>query len=181
MLIVEGPDCVGKTVLCQKLLERLPTHIYAHFTRLPDRFDYYWGYVERISGRVVQDRFHMSEVVYSHVLDRGSNLDAEKYRLLDGKLRTLGAFTVLICAEHKLIESRWDNSQMFSLEKTLRAARSYDAIAEGRGMLMDVDYIFHCSEGVPYVTDGAIGELLGRYLRRQAVAADVASRRPPSL
>lgn len=182
MLIVEGPDCVGKTTLCRELLKRLPGYIYAHFSRLPEGFDYYWGYIERISRRVVQDRFHMSEIAYSRARGDEPRLTRETYRLVDAKLRLLGGFTVLITAERNLIASRWRKDQMYSLDKTLEAARIFEVLRDEREEVgVDIDYAFHCTEGIPYVPGTAIDQIIDLYRQRRSLVDALANLRPPTL
>ena len=182
MLIVEGPDGVGKTTLCRSLLEKLPGHVYAHFSRLPPDFDYYWGYLDRASRRVVQDRFHMSEVAYAIARGEQPRIDPETYRLVDARLRQLGAYTVLVTADQGLIESRWDPTQMYDLYRTLSAARQFDLIADHHSdWRPDFDCHFHCTETTPHVTQVAADRILNEYRRRQDRIDALAGGRPPSL
>ena len=180
MLIVEGPDGVGKTTLCRKLLESLPTHIYAHFSRLPAGFDYYWGYVERASRYIVQDRFHLSEVAYARARGDSSRLDTESYQILDGHLRLLGAYTILVTATQDLLASRWGPDQMYSLEKTLAAGRAFDQVHEEHAInriVPDIDFRVRCTVHRPWVSDEEIAAILEAYRVRQSLIDDVARRR----
>lgn len=169
MLILEGGDSTGKTTLAKRLLKELPRHIYCHFSRLPPAFDYYWDYCDRMSRYVVQDRFHLSELVYAKVRGVPTNLNPETYRLVDAQLRVMGAYVVKICAAQSLIEKRWDKTQMYSFDETLYANRLYDSLSKftEEGYKIDVDYTFHCYEDTPYVTEDAIAEILAGYRARQ--------------
>lgn len=183
MLIVEGPDGVGKTTMCQALVRQLHDHVYAHFTRLPDGFDRYWGYVERASPLVVQDRFHMSEIAYSRARDDETALTPETYRLVDAHLRALGSFVVVVTADPDLVQARWSKGQMYDPRITIRAATEFLNIVEGRlpDYRFDVDLRFHCDREQPYVSDEQVRLVLDRYRFRLREVLDVAARRPRRL
>ena len=121
MLIVEGTDMTGKTTFCQKLLQRLNARdlpaIYDHFGVLPKGWDYYRSYLPRINPLTVMDRFHMSEIVYAQVTQRGQRLDPETYRLIDAHCRLAGAVTVVITAPTETIKTRF---------RTLHEREMYD-------------------------------------------------------
>lgn len=181
MLVVEGPDGVGKTTLCKRLLKELPRHVYAHFTRLPRGFDYYWGYADRMSRFIVQDRFHMSEWAYAAARMETPKLCEDGYRLVDANLRLLGGFTVLVTADPDVVAGRWDPSQMFSLEATLGAAAEYLAILGRPGYRPDVDFHFHATKDKPYVPDDAVDEILRQYQSRQFLVDCLARDKPGRL
>jgi thymidylate kinase len=179
MLIIEGSDGAGKTTLCRKLLQHLPGHIYAHFSRLPPEFDYYWGYAERMSCQIVQDRFHLSEIVYSRAREQVSILSPEMYLVVDAKLRLLGAYTLLVLADDDLIRSRWDQTQMYDSITTVSANRIFRNLPhEFPEYRIDIDHVFHCTEKVPYVDDFTIHRILEEYLNRQKAINSITARRP---
>lgn len=177
MLIVEGTDGVGKTTLCKKLLTKLHTHIYAHFTRLPPGFDYFWGYVERMSRHVVQDRFHMSEVAYAVARGEPPHIDPDQYALVDARLRLIGGFTVVVTAEPSLVKERWRADQMYNLGATLEAGRMFiDIVSRPNYYRADVDYHFHCEEGEnEYVPNTIVDDIVERYRERLRLTSEVAS------
>lgn len=177
MIIVEGPDGVGKTTFCKKLLDRLPAHIYSHFTRLPEGFDYHWGYSDRVSRNIVQDRFHLSEVVYARARREESPLTPEMYRLVDAKLRLVGAVTVLVMADSELIESRWHGTQMYSLAVTLKAAMEYRHV----DWPADIDLVIQCDNDKPFPTDEDADKVVSIYLHRQSLISGIAGRKTSSL
>jgi thymidylate kinase len=185
VLLVEGPDGVGKSTFCKKLLAGLPTHVYAHFTRLPPMFDPYWGYAERASTRVVQDRFHMSEIVYAAACRRSTILPPEEYRLVDSHLRTKGMFLVLVTADPDLVKERWNPTQMFSLETTLHAAELFSRwrqeFPEYLEVGVEVDHRIHCTRDNPYPNDDSVNRVLEAYRRRLRVLESAGRRRPPSV
>lgn len=121
MLIIEGADLMGKTTLAHALLKELTTHIYCHFTRLPKDFDYYGMYIDRMSPFIVQDRFHMSEIVYATVRGEEPNITPLQYRLLDAHALMNGAFTVVLYSDDDLIRSRWREGEMYTLDRVIAA------------------------------------------------------------
>jgi thymidylate kinase len=183
MLIVEGCDGVGKTTICKALLKQLPTHIYAHFTRLPIGFNPYWGYVERMSMNIVQDRFHMSEPAYARARGEVAIINSWMYNLIDARLRLLGGFTILVTADDDLIRERWHKDQMFSLEKTLSANAVYNAMAKGEYLpyKVDIDYHVHCTKEHPYVTEATINEFTSLYRQRRTCVRAIEEHRPKDL
>jgi thymidylate kinase len=179
MIIVEGPDGVGKTTLCKKLLSFLPTHIYSHFTRLPRGFDYHWGYTDRISPDIVQDRFHLSELAYAVARGETPNLDEWSYKLVDARLRLAGGFTIVITADQDLIKNRWDESQMYNLDRTLRAADQYmELVHRSPPRWIDIDMTFHCTTEKAYVTDHEVRDIVERYQANRLRLKTVARERP---
>ena len=181
MLIVEGPDGSGKTTFCRELVKLLPTHIYAHFSRLPPGFDYYQGYIDRMSPNVVQDRFHISEIIYSELRGDKSPLTLENFRLIDAKLRLIGAYTVVILPDPNDVYDRWHEGQMYDREKTTTAARlyrrgrvqsesgrwSYDLpMPDGGGVTADVDSFIIPSKG-GYPTKAMAVQVASRYVERR--------------
>lgn len=183
MIIVEGPDGVGKTTFCKKLLAHLPGHVYSHFTRLPPGFDYYWGYAERVGRGLVQDRFHMSEVAYAQARGEEPRLDKWDYRLVDSLVRRVGGVTVLITGTQELVRSRWDAGQMYDVKKTLAAAQVYEDIAAQPLMYqyVDQDYLIRCTSDRPYPTEHDVGAVLDLYRQRQIDLDRVLRRRPGAL
>lgn len=174
MLIVEGTDLVGKTTFCRKLLEHLPKHIYAHFSRLPPQFDYYWGYVDRMSRYVVQDRFHMSELAYAWARGDEPRVSPEQYRLIDAELRRLGTYTVVITSlSGKLLNARMRGGEMYDIHTICQANVQFQHLAyetshrEYRGYLPDVDYTIECRDGKPFPNDDDVVKVLAAYRVRQ--------------
>lgn len=186
MLIIEGPDGVGKTTLAKELQKRLSGfgYIYSHFTRLPDSFDRVWGYVERMSRRVVQDRFHMSELAYTYARGDTTKLDTESYRLVDAHLRQIGGMTILLNADPELVESRWDQTQMYDKERTRKAAIAFNILGKREFQLRDswiyetdIDIQFFLTKDRPYVTANGVNDIVERYLERQRKVYAIRDRR----
>lgn len=150
MLIVEGPDLAGKTTLCKKTLEYLTDHVYAHFSRLPKHFDYYEMYIDRMSRYIVQDRFHMSEIVYARVRNEEPNISHNRYRMLDAQAILHGGFTVVLFASkpEDTLLTRWREGEMYDQDRVLLANRFFSQIAQSgcfHGYRINVDYTIDVS------------------------------------
>lgn len=174
MLIIEGTDIVGKTTLAKKLTHELSSfgHIYSHFTRLPDNFDRYWGYIEHARPNIVQDRFHMSELVYASARRDSTSLDDETYRLVDAYLRNFGSYTVVITATEELLKSRYENininktQQMYDLHTVLSANEYFKEVAFCSEKY-DSDLSICESEDEPWPTENIIQFIKQNYLERR--------------
>lgn len=155
MLIIEGTDLVGKTTFAKTLVDELRNdgYIYKHFSRLPETFDYYWGYRDNAVRRSVQDRYHMSEIAYSMARGDIPKIDPLGYHLIDGALRNYGAFTVVITAEAELIKQRWGRDEMYNLEQVLYANSLFDDVVNA-GFPgypnIDVQAHIHCNADKPF-------------------------------
>lgn len=190
MLIIEGPDGVGKTTLAMTLRKYLPRHFYSHMTKPGEGFDFYWDYLDRIGRNVIQDRFHWGEAIYPQAVGRDSQLDLGEFRLIEARLRLVGSFLVLITAELDLVEERWHSDQMFSCNQTVAAASEYIRVME-RGIRtppnsmvyqqVDCDEWIHCTHEKPYVNIDDIARIVEAYKLRQAEVARIAARRPSHL
>lgn len=177
MIIIEGSDLVGKTSFAKALLNHKALsssgYIYKHFSRLPTSFDFCAGYMNNASKNSVQDRFHMSEPVYSLIRrESESALTPEKYRLVDAHLRLLGAYTVVITCKESLLSDRMRADEMYDLDQILQVNREFSSAVthDGpwRGYQMDWDCHIHCNENEPFPTDQNVEHVIGEYLFRQS-------------
>jgi hypothetical protein len=182
MLIIEGADLLGKTTLCRRLLAELPGHEYAHLSRPDPGFDHFWGYMGRCSPQLVQDRFHMSEAAYAMATARGSMLTPEVYRLVDGQLRSMGAYTVLLTAHDELLRRRCleaDRPEMFDTDTIVRANGWFGKLSTPRATAYtcDVDYRVSLSDEEPYITEADVHAILESYAARRREVTRVGERR----
>jgi hypothetical protein len=184
MLIIEGPDLVGKTTLakaiCREQSMQELGYVYQHMSRLPKGFRYPMQYEEMASRRTVRDRFHMSEVVYATVRGEVSPLNPERYRWVDGVLRALGAYTVVVLAHEDLIAQRYaarESVEMYPLAKVIESLHGFVEVTSpksgmkpcfaGKYYRMDYDYVIFCSESQPFPTEHQVKEITLAYLARQ--------------
>lgn len=66
-LIIEGPDCVGKTTAAKKIVKSNHGWSGVHMTRPRDGFDHFAGYANQLRSHVVFDRFHLGALAYGIV------------------------------------------------------------------------------------------------------------------
>jgi hypothetical protein len=141
MFLLEGSDLVGKTTLAKELEKRFPTHLYQHLSKPPEKFIYPEGYFGLVSPRLIRDRFHYSEVVYSRVTGRTEHLTDEMVRLIDGYLRCVGTFTIVLTADEEVIRSRMRPDEMYNIETILAANQMFGLWATFK--CWDVDLVIH--------------------------------------
>lgn len=181
MIILEGADLTFKTTLAHKLLatdycQKLGM-TYAHLGQPPIGHDHLWDYKDRICRTVVQDRFHMSEVVYRHACGEPCILDPERYRLIDAWLREVGAITVLLYSSEEEIKERWREGEKYGIDLVFKANGYYRELAISSRLCQvycaDVDLIAYTknSESLNTVVDQIckFHAKRGAFLRRQRV------------
>jgi hypothetical protein len=127
MLIVEGADLVGKTTLCDKLLELLAEegYTYAHLGPLPNGFNGFYGYIELIRRRAVQDRFVLSELAYRMMDDKPVCISPFHYKLLEAWMLPKSCFTVVVLAEPGLITTRYREGELYTADEIERVNRVF--------------------------------------------------------
>jgi thymidylate kinase len=193
MLIIEGSDLLGKTTLCKALVNspqlRSQGYIYKHFTRLPHEFNYFWGYVQHAAKYSVQDRFHMSEIVYASTRYEQPQISPEMYRLVDGYLRSLGCFTVVLTADEEVFDERFHmngQEQMYNLDQIKQANFIFAGIAQNCELTtvtnlfknIDIDGHIHFTKENPWPGQRDLDNILTAYLRRQSILDLVHQRKP---
>jgi len=188
MLIIEGGDLVGKTTFCETLLEQplLKSHayLYNHMTKPPEAFDGCQAYLDMAYHRYVQDRFHLSEIVYAKMRGDEPKVSAEKYRLVDAHMRLLGAVNVVIvCTEPDMIAERWAErveQEMYDVDKTLLANVIFRDIAStkhfthsGGICAPDLDVVIVTNREKPFPDEGDVQRVLALYETRQIAVGEV--------
>jgi len=181
MLIIEGPDLVGKTTLALKLQAELAArryrHVYAHFTRLPVAFDKYWDYLPFIQRNVVQDRFYMSRIVYGRVFRNQELCTKLELRMLDGRISEVGGMTVVVTADDNFIRQQYakkDRDEMYKLDGILKVNHEYARIIENDEMQYDIRINVEDVTGWPSTYTQ---QILEEYTGRQEEINAIISRR----
>lgn len=147
IVILEGPDCTGKSTLARKLVETF-NGVYIHATWSEQLARAMWDYhlqivndaVRQCDDRlVVVDRLWLSEVIYGAVYRGGSKIPHEG-RMLDRILRSYGALNVICLPESPesgakaIFESAKKRDEMWEkegYEKLLALCQYFDAFAFG--------------------------------------------------
>jgi hypothetical protein len=160
MLIIEGTDCVGKTTLCNRLAEDLKM-IYQHLGPPPPT----WSdidYVKLGSNNAVRDRYHLSELVYSHV--NGRPVKIRESRLLHATLMLKhSAYVVCIVADEDLIRSRYNaHEELFDIETVLKCNTAFKLFGAPF-----VDQRIVCTQDKPFPTEEDIDLICTNYLMRK--------------
>lgn len=160
MIIIEGADCVGKTTFAQLLSKQLGL-MYLHLGPMPADWDE-CNYMSLASRHAVFDRFHLSEMVYSRVLDRKTCI--VNHRLLHSALMCrFGIFVVTIIAEPELIQQRFvDTEQMYELSQTLQCNDSFK-----NHMHPFTDLYIRTSVTAPFPTTAHANEVTHLWKKRQ--------------
>jgi hypothetical protein len=166
MLIVEGPDLVGKTTLAKKIALKLNEcgwpHIYQHLSRLPEcsRHDILGMYRRLMNPYTVRDRFHYSEPLYAAIRGDAALLGPGSYKQIERELLNYEKFLIVITADDELIEARHKKlgrKEMYDLDKILQVNQLYYTAAEEQhygAYEMPHDLWIHCTADQPFVELG---------------------------
>lgn len=99
LLVIEGPDCVGKTTVCRALQKKLNWPLYNH-VKLENKED--WSKMVDFGGKVeyellrqidwtknnlIIDRFYASSIIYPTIFNR--NVDTSYLNFLPGSVEVV--------------------------------------------------------------------------------------------
>ncbi len=172
MLIVEGTDGVGKTTLCHHLVDRLKEHgpwIYSHLSKPPLKWHFPTSYFPRMTRFVVQDRHHMSEIVYRQAREEPRALTPMGYKLVDARLRQLGGFTIVIVGTEAIIRrNHKGDGDMHDVNIHLKANHHFRRIVMGQWEeSIDWNMWWDLHKGWP--EDWWIDQIIDKYTEQQAI------------
>lgn len=185
MIIVEGPDGVGKTTVARAIqsemwrrLGRCPT--YRHMTKPIDNFDFYWGYEAQMERYSVQDRFHLGELAYG-ARCYPCRQNAINLKLIRARLQQLGAVVVVITAKSTWFDRYYvEKKEMFTKAQINEVAFAFiDQIwYEWPDIYFDTMHIN--SLKYPWPTGEFIKGVVDLWMARQIEVQSVLSRRHKS-
>ena len=129
MLIIEGPDGVGKSTAVAKLHAHTGWKT-RHMSKPESTFDHYLDYLRLAKEDAVWDRFHLGSFAYGAIISKeGQNQTYERFRAVCRTLDFFGATTVIMYASKNswLIEalSRDHRDQMYDNAKILAVNEVY--------------------------------------------------------
>lgn len=181
MMIIEGADLVGKSRLAATVCEHPRVQAWgmlpSHLGPLPSGWDPYWSYVRRACRDVVQDRYHMSELVYGTVIRRAPRICPDTYALLDAHLAAeFCAFTVVLTAEEPLLRERWTREELYSADEIVLVNQAFRECAQGQygRYYPRCDVWVNCTPDKPFVTREETNEIIARYWSRRDAHARAA-------
>lgn len=184
MLIVEGPDLVGKTTLCNAMLKKWWDNprtygsypiIYAHFSRLPASWHYLKSYMPYITRYTIMDRFHISELCYGEVTRGKTSLTPGYLRILEAMLALAGSYTVVITAEEAWLKQRYEKlvaegrDEMFKLDQVLTVNKAYETVQERHECKIDMIYRIANDDDLPSSCDALMHNILSAWSERLSV------------
>lgn len=152
MLILEGPDHIGKTTAARRLTElsaargKLPTY-YQHYSCPNSSFDWFLDYKDAISQFAIIDRFHLSGIAYQNAIKHNA------LRAIESWLGCFGTYTVLFAADmawYKKWLKESKKKQMFSMKTNIEAAERYYLMAnDSYDFPIRVDQVIWVNDGWP--------------------------------
>lgn len=185
VIIIEGPDLVGKTTLARDLQETLAVlghaHTYCHFSKLPIGFDRYWHYLPWIQPDVVMDRFYISRQAYARACHNQLELTPFEIELLDGKCAQACAYIVVCVASDDFIREQYatveGRNEMYTVDRVVQSNREYKQIIDSREMRFHDVIDVSTGQWPSFFVD----DILKEYLNRRAEYDQLARRKPSAL
>jgi hypothetical protein len=112
IIVLEGPDCAGKSTMAKALQERIPGSII--LKQGPPRGDILETYLKPIEQHgekrdtLILDRWHVGELIYGPLLRGKSLLTVQQAAYIDMVLQTYGAYFFHVTAPLNVLEDRYD-------------------------------------------------------------------------
>jgi len=140
-IIVEGPDCSGKSSVVNRIKNELRWDSKSLHHREGDQFNRYLKEYA-LSTNTVFDRSHFSEEVYS-ILWRNGSPFSEKEKNILNEICKLKVLIIFACPKLKVMQARYESR---SYEQQIR----FDELAKSRGLFCnvftDVPHIIYYSD-----------------------------------
>lgn len=131
-IIVEGPDCSGKSTFVERLKNMLHWDSKSLHHIDGNQFERYLKeYV--LNKNLVFDRSHFSEIVYSKLWKRKTPFVKEEFEILNS-LIGLDSLIVFVCPDFEVLEKRYNNrnfEQQIKFEELEKSRKLFIEIFEG--------------------------------------------------
>jgi thymidylate kinase len=136
-IVVEGPDCSGKSTLVERLKNSLHWDSkYLRHAKKKQFFRYLGEYATQ--KNTIFDRAHFSEEVYSHMWRGGSPFLPEEKRILD-EICHLHALTIFCLPSKEDMIARYnsrDFDQQITLPEMIASYEAFESEAKKSGNLI---------------------------------------------
>lgn len=139
MIIIEGPDQIGKTTAARTLAHMMAEHMgsqdamrfYRHMGKPAPTFDHTLGYMN--PQAVVQDRFHLGSLVYGLMLGRGEYPTHQQMLKVQRWLRWTGCLTVIMYGEAEWFREKLTaRDELYSREQIIQSNQCFSLLSEIR-------------------------------------------------
>ena len=135
-IIVEGPDCSGKSTVVERIKNMLRWDSKSLHHRKGDQYERYLREYSN-NKKIVFDRSHFSEIVYSKLWRGGNPFSFEEENILNEvcKHQTL---IIFVCPELKTLEKRYKDrefEQQIKLKELMQSREFFVEIVNGFDVL----------------------------------------------
>jgi len=139
---------------------------------MPDDWRYPEDHLALVRKGVVQDRFHLSEMIYGETLRGGSKLTSADCEAIDWAIHEVGGMTVLLTCDESIVRARHASSgrsEDFSLGNILQVRDQFEWV--GKHMTLSVVEVAMWFKDGAEDVDQVATEIIHRWHERLEVAA----------
>jgi len=136
MIVIEGTDLVGKTVLAEKLAEKLG-FMYYHLKE-PLQLSGYVNLIKELGPNVIFDRLHLSRTAYGKAVKNQKVLHPVGMKVVDDYITVNSGLVIVILGSEKDIRKYWRKDEMYSIENVLRTNHQYEKIVKNKHIKTDI-------------------------------------------
>lgn len=177
MIIIEGPDLVGKTTLAEKLQRKLQGFAVCHLSRPPVDFGAR-DYIQFMNPYTIWDRFHLSRNVYNSACGEPWELDQTQIEFIDAHLATMAETRVVITFKPDYdFSDRMRDGEMYAPGVIKEAANAFYSLAQNSGhwnyypnsmSTTCPHYVWITEEGQEYPSDKFVDLIVEHQIQQQA-------------
>jgi thymidylate kinase len=137
-IIVEGPDCSGKSTLVDRLKNTLRWDAKSLHHREGDQFKRYLKEYAFLENTII-DRSHFSEEVYSHMWRGGSPFSKEEKEILD-RIAINQSIIILACPSLEILRQRYMSRKYPQQIKLEELEKSRELFIQQLGQIRTIFY-----------------------------------------